>query len=100
MEKFEQTLSKLNRSPLPGEWKEGLLDVALSPGNPTKRTSWIFGKLGIGAIVLCWVVTGCLVLTTPKIHDSSPLVFAAEEDFSMVVAHLASRGSLSLNERD
>ena len=75
MDSFEETLSQLNREPLPPEWKEELLDTALAADHEQTIVP-LFGpisKLALAAIAACWVAIGALLLMTPSGPDTEEL---------------------------
>lgn len=93
MDSFEENLSRLQRKPLPTEWKQDLIDgavTATAPPEPAsipevsemaplpvpRRSRHLGRKWGIGLIAACWTAIALLRFTMPDSHspEAEPLV--------------------------
>jgi hypothetical protein len=73
MSKLEETLSEMNRQPLPPEWKRDLIEGALSAAEERIVEKekivflpGVFPRILLASIAACWVAIAAFHFATPK----------------------------------
>lgn len=73
MSKLEETLSEMNRNPLPPEWKRELIDAAFSAAEEERTAEkkivflpGVFPRILLASIAACWIAIAAFHFATPK----------------------------------